>query len=106
MAENVNNVENVDVAPVPTTVDYGVTLRLLPKFKSDVTAALSEYAYVETHELIKFVDHNETAPINTVNELVRRISMFPYRGVASVMHVLETDQSQYFEVVDNTETKE
>lgn len=101
--ENVAEVVN-DVPPVPETVEYGVKVKLLPKFKRDAVAVLSEFAYVETHELIKVIDGNDELPINVVNEVVRRISSFPYRAVAPVMRVIETEQNQYFEIVNPVDT--
>lgn len=87
-----------DVAPIPSTVDYNANVRLSQKFKEDVIGALSEFAYVETHELIKVVEGNEVLPINIVNEVIRRISSFPYRAVAHIMRVVETEQATYFTV--------
>lgn len=87
-----------DVAPAPSTVDYNANVKLSQKFKEDVIGALSEFAYVETHELIKVVEGNDVLPVNIVNEVIRRISSFPYRAVAPIMRVVETDQSVYFSV--------
>lgn len=104
----INEVEDVDIAtsvePAPQTVDYGTKVKLLPRFKQEVITALSEFAYVETHELIKVIETNDELPINIVNEVIRRISTFPYRGVVNVMRVIENEQNAYFEVVANEQT--
>lgn len=107
MSNNVNDiveatpVEDVanDVPPTPEIVDYSVIVKLTPKFKQDAITTLSEFAYVETHELIKVIDNNDELHINVVNEIIRRISSFPYRAVAPLMHIVETSQDQYFEIV-------
>lgn len=87
-----------DVAPAPSTVDYNANVKLSQKFKEDVISTLSEFAYVETHELIKVVEGNDVLPVNIVNEVIRRISSFPYRAVAPIMRIVETEQSVYFSV--------
>ena len=97
-ATPVEEVATNEVAPAPSTVDYNANVKLSDKFRSDVVTALSEFAYVETHELIKVVESNEVLPINIVNEVIRRISSFPYRAVAHIMRVVETGQATYFTV--------
>lgn len=102
-ATPVENVATNEVAPEPSTVDYGATIKLLPKFKNDVVNALSNYAYVETHQLIKVIEGNDELPINVVNEIISRISAFPYSGVKNVMNIIETAQNEYFEMVNREE---
>lgn len=101
---------NADVAPeqmpAPQTLNYEQTLRLSDKFVSDMYAALDGFSYVEVNELFTAVEQlRNNMPINVLNEVIRRIGSFPYRNVVNLMKTVETNQGEYWQLVNNTTTE-
>jgi hypothetical protein len=92
--------------PPPATLDYDVILKLSDKFVNDSVAALSDYAYVEVSDILNTIlNLRDKMPINVLNEIIRRIGSFPYKSVAHVMRIIESDQPQYWSVIEQTNNK-
>ena len=93
---------NMNKMPEPETINYDILLKLNDVFISDVEEALGDYAYVETGELIKAINNLKNGiPINMLNEIIRRISAFPYKSVKKIMFNIETRQDIYWQIVKN-----
>ncbi len=109
MTKKVNTNENVEetqsmneTMPAPQTINYEQKLKLSDKFVEDMNAALDSIAYVEVKDLFNVVENmRNEIPINILNEVIRRIASFPYKNVKNLMHVVETNQSLYWELLPN-----
>lgn len=103
---NTNAAAAPEQMPAPQTLNYEQTLRLSDKFVSDMYAALDGFSYVEVNELFTAVEQlRNNMPINVLNEIIRRIGSFPYRNVVNLMKVVETNQGEYWQLVNNTTTE-
>lgn len=92
--------------PAPATLDYDVFLKLSDKFVNESVAALSDYAYVEVNDILNTIlNLRDQMPINVLNEIIRRIGSFPYKSVAHIMRIIESDQSAYWSVIAPTDNK-
>ena len=87
-----------ETQPAPQTMNYEQSLIVSDKFVDDVIAALGDFAYVETHELIDFVRYNKgkAVPINLLNEYINKLATFPWRAVNGVMYNINNKQEDYF----------
>lgn len=96
--ENLNETQGVeDVQPVPNTTNYDVTVNTTDKFVNEVIASLGEYSYAETNEIITIVQtHRNNVPVNIINEILSRISSFPWKGVNGLMSNVANKQDEYF----------
>ena len=96
--ENLNETQGVeDVQSVPNTTNYDVTVNTTDKFVNEVIASLGEYSYAETNEIITIVQtHRNTVPVNIINEILSRISSFPWKGVNGLMSNVANKQDEYF----------
>lgn len=112
MSENVNTPTNEDLGtvdthvsmPAPETMNYEQTLQLTDVFVNDVTNALGELAYAETHQIIDFVHNNRTnLPISLANQLINQLASFPWKVVKDVMYNINTNQAAYFILNENTQ---
>ena len=93
---------NINKMPEPEVINYDVLLKLNDIFIDDLEEALGNYAYVETGEIIKAVNNMKSnMPINMLNEIIRRISSFPYKSVKKIMYNIETRQEMYWQIVKN-----
>lgn len=98
-----NAAEAVEQMPAPQTMNYEQTFKLSDKFISDMYAALDSFSYLEVNELFTAVEQlRNNMPINVLNEIIRRIASFPYKNVVNLMKVFETNQGEYWQLINNT----
>ena len=88
--------------PEPQVLNYELRYKVTPIFINDLKKVMADVAYVDAKRLFNKIDeHDGILPAATLNELIRDISMFPYKYVAPIMGVIydETKFSKYFETL-------
>lgn len=89
-----------EMQPKPETMVYEDKIKLTDLFEKDVIDALGNYSYAETNEIITFIKNNkEGAPVNLVNQVINRLSSFPWKSVNGVMYNIKNAQSKYFVLI-------
>lgn len=97
-----NNTNGTSEMPVPQTLNYNDCYEATDKFKKDLTAALSDMAYVDAEKIFaKIREHDGKFNIGILNEFIKELGYLPYKYVWNIMKNIQTSFNIYFVKVDH-----
>ena len=89
--------------PEAKVLDYAKTYRATDLFINDLKKVMANVAYADAEKIFEMIEsRNRILPAGILNELITKISLFPYKYVASIMAVIGRNDTflKYFEPVN------
>lgn len=96
-----NNTNGTSEMPVPQTLNYNDAYKVTDEFKTDLTVALSDMAYVDAEKIFaKIREHNGEFKIGPLNEFIKELGYLPYKYVWNIMKKIQSSFNLYFVKID------